>query len=660
MSKKIFPFILLIIFLVISAQLFSQTTTDLIILLDSSQSMIPYYTDVAEFICKSILPSYLRYGDRFHILTFADTVQNPISQEVLTNADINAIVAGILLLYPLGTSTDLITALEDTWNWTLDLPSNSNKVIVMITDGMHAPLSSSPYYNLTSEDVKVKISQVADKIKSQNWVFKLITVPFSSDSGSQTENSKAPGAGIYTDTLANSAGTNAIEFSKDNDSAIVEKTFSLMSMSCPENLGRHNYTFKIPITFSNQTDADITLEIKKLIVNGKINALNGKSSVTIPSNSKKTIMVPVAFPKEWPSGEQTLIIEPVFTDNLRVIPPVLQSNVLLKYSFLAAMLTNITQLILSLLIIAIIIALIIIIILYIRSIHKKANQPVVDAVFDSMQTQKIAGNTAKTATANTSMLSPAQSATSSRTIPIIEQSKPGARIIPEVQKQTRIEITADSNKTKTRLFENLFNTPKTEPRFFIEPQVTSTQPVIEASQNPDHIKDRIALLSGDTTKQQSIKHMLDVLQKKEEKLSATVHRKPIVYNPSIIKPGTVKVEFVVDNQNRCIGKRNIKVLHSGGKKTIGGRFSDFFIFLYPFPDRIADVYYDGESIVIVPQKLEYFPDYDSAITINFDERVRIVNKRGKELFFTFTLYIPPYEKINNILKCVDITDNTEK
>ena len=157
----------------------AQSSTDLIIQLDSSQSMIPYYNDVVDFICKNIIPSYLRYGDRFHVLTFSDNVQNPVSQEVLTNSDVNSIVAGLLLLYPLGTSTDLVSALDYTWKWSIELPSGSEKVIIMITDGMHAPNTSSPYAALGTEGVKQELTRAAERIKSQNWVFKLITVPFS-------------------------------------------------------------------------------------------------------------------------------------------------------------------------------------------------------------------------------------------------------------------------------------------------------------------------------------------------------------------------------------------------------------------------------------------------------------------------------------------------
>ena len=137
-------------------------------------------------------------------------------------------------------------------------------------------------------------------------------------------------------------------------------------------------------------------------------------------------------------------------------------------------------------------------------------------------------------------------------------------------------------------------------------------------------------------------------------LAPGAHKKPVSFTPTIVKPGTVKVEFIVEQQNRCIGRRNIKMLHAGGKKTIGGRLSDFYVFLFAFPNRIADVYYDGTSITVVPQKTEFFPDYEGVISVQFDETVRIVSRYGRELFFKFSMYIPPEEKINKILHCVEL------
>lgn len=649
MTKKLLTIFLAVIVLGISTVTYAQSTTDLIILLDSSQSMIPYYNDVAEFICKSILPSYLRYGDRFHVLTFSDTVQNPISKEVLTNADINAIVAGVLLLYPLGTSTDLITALESTWKWTLDLPSDSNKVIVMITDGMHAPLTSSPYYPLTNEAVKTEITRIADKIKSQNWTFKLITVPFTSETTAGTENSTAPGAGIYTETIANSTGTTAVEYQKGSEQEVIGKALSLIQISCPANLGKRNYTFRIPVTFTNTSDTEAAIEVVKVIVNGKTNVLNGKASAVIPAQSSKTISVPVAFPRDWQAGEQTITFEPVFYDNLRVIPPVLQTSVNLKYSFIASIVSNVTHLILSILIIAAIIALVIIILLYIRSIHKQAEQPVVDAVYDSMQVQQIAGQSLHREQRAAQVLASTTVKKSATTLEPTSSSHT-AEVLTHVP-----AVTTETPEFKTKTLETYLNSQKKQTQNVLETIDTHSHKNIETITTPKRGPDKLSVLTSVSSMQKARQEQLfSKLQKKEPAQIVVRHKAPIEYNPSIVKPGTIKVEFIVENQNRCIGNRNIKVLHAGGKKTIGGKLSDFYIFLYPFPNRIADVYYDGESLIVVPRKFEYFPDYDAPITVNLDEHVRILTKKGKEVFFKFTAYIPPYEKINKILHCVKL------
>ena len=134
----------------------------------------------------------------------------------------------------------------------------------------------------------------------------------------------------------------------------------------------------------------------------------------------------------------------------------------------------------------------------------------------------------------------------------------------------------------------------------------------------------------------------------------SVNAEAYVYQPKVTKPGTLRVELRVRNQNQFIGSRNIKTLHAGRHKTIGGNSSDFLVFLLPVPRRIADIHYDGLTLTIVPVKPAYFPDYPGPININFGEEIRVLNSRGKELFIRFERYISPLEKLNKLLHCIEV------
>jgi len=128
---------------------------------------------------------------------------------------------------------------------------------------------------------------------------------------------------------------------------------------------------------------------------------------------------------------------------------------------------------------------------------------------------------------------------------------------------------------------------------------------------------------------------------------------PVDFTPSIKRAGSLRIEFRVEDQNSYIGLRNVHTLHSGGKKTIGGRRSDFLVFLVSVPQRVADVFFDGEDLTIVPIKRDYFPDYSGPIRDCLHNKVRMVTRHGKTLTLSFKLYVPPADRLNRLLHCID-------
>jgi hypothetical protein len=128
----------------------------------------------------------------------------------------------------------------------------------------------------------------------------------------------------------------------------------------------------------------------------------------------------------------------------------------------------------------------------------------------------------------------------------------------------------------------------------------------------------------------------------------------------VIKAGTIRLEMRVRNQNPNIGLRNIKVMHAGRHRSIGGGGSDFRIFLLPVPRRIADVHFDGQDITLVPIKTEFFPEYTGPIEACLGKSIYLVTRKGRELVLRFGRYIPPVERINRLLHCIDTPGIVEK
>ena len=115
----------------------SQERVDLIILLDSSRSMFHYYNQVIDFVVSDTVRNYLRFGDGFHLMNFADKAQLEIAQVLRTEEDVRTVVSRLYLMYPLGRNTDLLSALKGVSQYVTGLADSSSKYIILITDGMH-------------------------------------------------------------------------------------------------------------------------------------------------------------------------------------------------------------------------------------------------------------------------------------------------------------------------------------------------------------------------------------------------------------------------------------------------------------------------------------------------------------------------------------------
>ena len=74
---------------------------DVVVLLDVSQSALPYFQDVTDFVVSSVVKDYLRRGDTFHLLSFGETTQTEIAQRMVGEADVKSVLGRLYLLYPL-------------------------------------------------------------------------------------------------------------------------------------------------------------------------------------------------------------------------------------------------------------------------------------------------------------------------------------------------------------------------------------------------------------------------------------------------------------------------------------------------------------------------------------------------------------------------------
>lgn len=165
-----------LLLLLLTAATLVAEPVDMVVLLDTSTSMLPYYEDLVEYLIRGILRDYLRFGDTFHLIAFAGDSTVEIIQDMGTTEDIEAVLRHILLIHPLGPYTDLVRAFRFLHAYVQRLPEQSRKTILVMTDGRHEPPPGSPY-DLDADAVRSELFETARTIRRQGWEVRLLRLP---------------------------------------------------------------------------------------------------------------------------------------------------------------------------------------------------------------------------------------------------------------------------------------------------------------------------------------------------------------------------------------------------------------------------------------------------------------------------------------------------
>ena len=641
----------------------AQDRVDLVVLLDSSQSMFQYYNQVVDFVLSQTVKEYMRFGDAFHLVSFSDTTQVEIAQVLRTEKDIRSAVARLYLLYPLGRNTDLVMALRNVYQYVADLPEGSAKHILLITDGMHSPAAGTQFAGLGPDEVRAELERTAGRVRERGWTLRIVRVPFGSGASAEASaqgqgsvaggtgtagygevGSNAPGAGDYLADLAAAAGTAVSSFDPANASATVEDTIDLPRISFPAGLGATDYALSIPVEIGNGSSRELRVELTRLLLDDGTDILREKAFATVPAGGSARVVLKALLPESMAEGRLELSLEPRFADGLRVSPAKSVVAMELRRSPLAAFFRNSAMVVLFFVLLAVACAAILLVFLYSRRIHRKAEEPVVDALIDasaqsrSAHVSPYAADVGKAA-AHASPYAAANAGTNAAHASpyAADVGKPAAHASP---------YAADVGKPAAHA--SPYATDVGKPAAHASPYAAGvTAP--EAA----HIRDKAALLGawgGTAASRRALPLASDASR---EATAVTAPRGPMSYEPNVVRAGSARLTLRVLGQNPNIGKRNIRAMHSGGRASVGGGSSDFLVFLLPVPRRIAWLYYDGSDATLVPAKPEFFPDYDAPIEACLGRDIRMVTARGKELTLRFERYVSPVERINRLLHCIE-------
>lgn len=399
-----------------------SSKADVVILLDNSGTMLPYYDEVNSKVLTEICDNFVRLGDTFHLLSFNEKPVTEISQPVKTEADIYKIISRFNLLYPLGPYTDFPSALLYAQQYIASLDVYNQKVLVIISDGLFNPAQNSTFYNKSPEEINDAINTTISKMKSEGTHIYYIKAPFpeninlkslvdESDTNiaNQTEkkdkreennitkeNSKTEEVtkednetretennenvyyeyGSTLEKLPEVSTTPLIpdENTTYNSDSFIGPLLSMPELSTKKDLGNKKLSFTLPITIKNTSDQKIKLELKQVLIN-ETNVLKDSVFVNISAKKSKKVNAKIQMPKDTQLGQQQIFAECVFADNVRTRPQFLDFFVNFKSGTnIFANFKNIGFTILIILLILLAIILLLFLLLSISKKHKETER----------------------------------------------------------------------------------------------------------------------------------------------------------------------------------------------------------------------------------------------------------------------------------------------
>jgi hypothetical protein len=633
--------------------------TDVVVLLDVSQSVFPYFEDVTDFVVTSVVRDYLRYGDTFHLLSFGEIAQSEIAQRMSSEEDVKSVLGRLYLLYPLARYSDLVGALSYLYQYVADLPESRRKVIIVITDGVHNPPPSSPTFGMAPDKVAAEIASTSAKIRANGWPVHIIRLPFpkAGQRGAPSPGSPEAQGKSYLDAAAAALGAKVSDFSADGKADIARRSLALPTVEFPGPLGKKDYSFSFPIKLSNGSESDVGLELDRVRL-GDADILANKVFLTLHGGRTGSMDVPVLLPDSVPQGDSKLQVRLHFANGIRVSPDTGVLELSLERNPLAALLRSGARVVLFAVVLLLGLAALLGVIVMLRRMPQRAEGPIAAAV---LQGDASSGSTASPAAGErrrafaASASSAAEGAKASLGA-AAAVSAAGDRERAASSALSAKEIAASRREEAARaaaLLAEAARAAKADSGKVTGP----TQAVREerdmaidgsaaalVAQRKAEAERTVALLAEAAGRRVPAARRSAAVRARSESA---------VYSPRVLKPGSLEVELLVADQNPHIGSRNVHSLSSGGSKSVGGGSSDFLVFLVSVPRRSAELHFDGEKLAFVPLRPELFPELDGPVEDCLGKDIPMISRSGYPLTLRFVAYEKPADKINRLLHCIE-------
>jgi hypothetical protein len=338
-------FILIIALMGLSAPAWTDGY-DVVVMVDTSESMFPVFDDVVTYLLRDLLENRLHTGDSFHLLSFADSPEEEIRLAIEDRSDIASVVDRILLLKPLGQYTDLIAAVDYLYNYTRAIGPENSKLILLLTDGRHDPPPDSPN-QLAEEDVVARLFETSEKIRRQGWDVHILRMPgaqASQEPGAQagaesgTEAAEQPGedgpgqtadqaaagqagSGVdVLDQLSEQLESDVLSFEDVDRESLTDQLTGFSTITFPDFLGRVRRRFSAPLLIENNSEQPQRYTLVA-VASAEGDLLRRSASVEVPGKQQIPLIALLRVPPGVQAGNQTVSVTLQFEESAVRISP---------------------------------------------------------------------------------------------------------------------------------------------------------------------------------------------------------------------------------------------------------------------------------------------------------------------------------------------------
>ena len=294
---------------------------DVVTMVDTSESMFPYYDELVNYLLRDLLEHWLHKGDTFHLLSFADTPETEISARVTGPKELTAIIDRIYLLRALGQHTDLVAALDYLYAYLDALPSDSPKLVLLLTDGLHDPPPGSPNRGEAAQVLEA-LHRNADRIRLRGWDVHILRIPgamAATAGGAATAGEAAEPLNLLEEFAARS-GSTLLPYSESTPETLTEQLTGFPTLTFPGHLGKVGRRFTVPFTVTNLGPAERRLTLSHL-TSGRARLLLRSAVCIVPPGRTVVLEAPIRLPSGFLPGEHVLPVRLAFAEaEVRVSP----------------------------------------------------------------------------------------------------------------------------------------------------------------------------------------------------------------------------------------------------------------------------------------------------------------------------------------------------